>query len=244
LPDNKKELFRSIEIETITTCNLRCESCPNKYHSRPYAELPTEIIKGILRELEDIKYQGVFSPHFYNEPLSDTRLVDILDFARKTLTKAKIILFTNFTLMTTDYYRRLFPLVDKFLITDDELIIRESVKRVSKELDIHELKKIKTRRLLKNGAFSNRAGSVTSGLKNLKKLEKCPFSRYYMTIDAYGDVHLCCNDFFSRAVFGNVKNQNFLDIWFSKDYTQAREAAYNVSHPLCKECMWGELDAG
>ena len=243
MPDNKKELFKSIEIETITTCNLRCESCPNRYHSRPHAELPIDIIKGILRELGDMNYQGIFSPHFYNEPLLDPRLFDILDFARKTLAKAKIILFTNFTLMTTDYYRRLFPLVDKFLVTDDESIIREAIDRVSKELDIHELKKIKRRRLFNSGPSSNRAGSVPSRSNNLKKLEKCPFSRYYMTIDAYGDVHLCCNDYFSRAVFGNVKDQNFLDIWFSKDYTLAREAAYNVSHPLCEECKWGELDA-
>jgi len=234
------KLFRTIEIEISSPCNLRCKTCPNGANSRPYGELPLSVIKDITLKLEDIEYTGVFSPHFYNEPLLDKRLIEILSFARAHLPRAKIFLFTNFTLMTVTLFRKLLPLVNRFIVTIDEPVIKKAVDSITKNLNQDELKMIHKRSILTNNSFSNRAGAVSLNSCRMKRLTTCFFSKDYMTIDAFGDVHLCCNDYHGEAVYGNVLERNFLDIWFSPDYSTAREEGFQSAHPLCEKCKWGK----
>ena len=237
-----KKLFKTIEIEISTPCNLRCTTCPNRENSRPYAELPLSVIKEIILSLEKLGYSGAFSPHFYNEPLLDKRLLEILSFARIHLPKAKIFLFTNFTLMTVNLFRKLIPLVNRFIVTIDEPVIKKAVDSITKDLNQDENKMIDMRSILTNNSFSNRAGAINSTGCRMNKLTRCFFSRDYMTIDALGDVHLCCNDYHGEAVYGNVLEKNFLDIWFSPEYTAAREKGFQSAHPLCERCEWGEME--
>lgn len=232
----REPLFQALEVEISSPCNLRCRTCPNKDHERPRAELPMEVLSSMVAELAEMNYQGAFSPHFYNEPLMDPRLVDILTMVRAGLPGVTINLFTNFTLMTAELYRALLPVVDEFIVTVDEPVVLKKVERISAELTEEEKRKLRVRSIA-DGGLSNRAGALDMDGKETVRPEACGFVDY-MVVDAFGDVHLCCNDYFGKAVYGNVKEQGIRDIWFSEKFVQARRKARKLQHPLCKGCFW------
>jgi radical SAM protein with 4Fe4S-binding SPASM domain len=83
----------------------------------------------------------------------------------------------------------------------------------------------------------NRGGTVKP--KNLKRVPRCADRTNPVTIDYDGNVILCCNDYFSSIKFGNIKEQKFLDIWFSDKYKtlrkQLRKKQYRL--PICLKCV-------
>ena len=232
-----KGLFSTIEVEISTPCNLRCSTCPNSTHSRKPGVLPDETFRDLVDQLAAARFQGSFSPHFYNEPLLDARLEEFLGLVRAKLPKATIPLFTNFTLMTPERYRALAPLVDEFVVTLGQPEVDEAVQALRGELAPGEQGKLRTRSL-GPGSLTNRAGAVELSEPVEPSSKTCDMVLSYMTVDAHGDVHLCCNDYFGKATFGNVKEERLLDIWFSDKYQAARRAAYTKQHPLCRGCIW------
>lgn len=234
----REPLFQALEVEISSPCNLKCDTCPNKEHRRPRMELPMDVIEGMVSELRELDYQGAFSPHFYNEPLIDKRLPDILALVRENVPGATINLFTNFTPMTVELYRLLLPLVDEFIVTSDEPEVRRAVETVLAQLTRKELGKLRTRSLQDTG-LSNRAGAMDAQGTEFKRLEHCSLVNT-MVVDAWGAVHLCCNDYFGKAVFGNIKEASLADIWHSKEYVKARKLGAKAKHPLCEDCYWME----
>lgn len=230
-------LFETLELEISSSCNLRCATCPNNTHSRAHAELPTEVIRSVVMQLKELNYSGSFSPHFYNEPLLDARLPEILDMVRENLPKVTINLFTNFTRMTVDLYRRLLTAVDAIIVTIDEPRVQRKVEAISAELSEEERLKLRLRSLQGVG-LSNRAGAVDISGENGTRLEQCHFPLHYMVIDASGNAHLCCNDYFGKALFGNVTERPLIDIWRDPQFARARKLASQARHPLCRGCFW------
>lgn len=233
-------LFETIEVEISSGCNLRCVTCPNKDHSRPDVSLPTEVIWAIVAELKSLDFAGNFSPHFYNEPLLDPRLPEILEHVRHELPQVCTTLFTNFTLMTPEMYRRLAQSVDSFVVTVDEPSIRLKVERIRAQLTEVESSKLRVRSL-EGAGLSNRAGAVDVGEAPGRRLTQCNFPEHYLVVDAYGDVHLCCNDYFGKALFGNVRERSLLEIWRSPAFVAARAQAQAVRHHLCQTCFWSGM---
>ena len=229
-------LFQALEVEISSTCNLRCDTCPVKHHQRPHTELPTQVIEAMVVELAALGYSGAFSPHFYNEPLLDKRLPSILELVRSRLPRATINLFTNFTPMTGELYKTLLPLVDAFIVTVDQPVVERAVQRVRQELNAGDLEKLRTRSI-KDTALSNRAGALDLGKDTLRRRQRCDFVQY-MTVDASGDVHLCCNDYFGEACFGTIKERSLAEIWYSEEYVKARTLAASARHHLCRKCYW------
>lgn len=231
----RKGLFQALEVETYSPCNLRCTTCPNQDHRRPVMELPMEVIEKMVLELGELHYAGAFSPHFYNEPLLDKRLPDILTLVRHHAPEATINLFTNFTPMTPGLYRTLLPLVDEFIVTSDQPEVQRALDRVMPELSSEELTKLRTRSLRDSG-LSNRAGAL-EGASGSRAMRACAFVNN-LTVDAWGQAHLCCNDYYGKAVFGNVRDRSLIDIWFDKEYVEARRLGARAAHPLCRGCFW------
>jgi 2-deoxy-scyllo-inosamine dehydrogenase (SAM-dependent) len=163
--------------------------------------------------------------------------------ARKALPSARMRMFSNFTLMTPETYRSLYPWVDSFIVTVDEPVIRKAVEALAAELPPDERNKILARSLNEVG-LSNRAGLVDVRHEKMRRPHRCMFALDHVDIDASGDVHLCCNDYESRAVFGNVKSQSLTDIWFSDEYKRMRAefAAGGFPHSICKDCYWVYVD--
>jgi hypothetical protein len=59
-----------------------------------------------------------------------------------------------------------------------------------------------------------------------------------MTFDYLGNAVLCCNDYNSSVVFGNIKDKDTHEIWHDKTYVKIRNMIGNGFWPydICKVC--------
>ncbi len=235
----RPDLFSHVNVECNSLCNLRCKTCPVSIKKRPFAELSNHALQSIVADLKQIGYSGNFSPHFYNEPLLDLRLIEFLSFTKKNLPQVTISLFSNFTRMTPETFRRLCASTDRFVATIDETAIWESVSRLMSNITPDERKRIVTRSLHRVG-LSNRAGLIAASHEALQKPRQCIFALQHIDIDAFGNVHLCCNDYEGRAVFGNIYEKGLVEIWQAPEYVRVRRdiSEGRPGHPLCADCTW------
>jgi len=85
--------------------------------------------------------------------------------------------------------------------------------------------------------LSNRGGHVS--VPKMITAKTCNLSKDYLFIDYKGNVILCCNDYLSSTVFGNLAKEQIIDIWKKKEYRFIR---YSTKQGLflleiCKRCM-------
>ncbi len=230
-------LFVHVEVEPTTVCNLRCATCPNRHHTRPSAVMPMALWERILRELASLGYRGTFSPHFYNEPLLDPALEERLKLVRRWLPRSPVLLFTNFTRMTRERFLALEPLVDRIVVTLDAPESRQALDRVLPDLPPAAWHKVEPRWLDDLGVF-DRAGAVELPGRTVVPVVRCRLPSDYLVISADGDVHLCYNDFHSRAVMGNVREQSIEEIWFSERFMERRVSCFlgRCTAEICRSC--------
>lgn len=88
-------LFNTINIETCSTCNRKCEFCGNAYFKRPDELMEEKTINKIIKDLSNLKYSGRIEFQSYNEPMRDKRLSNIVETTRKLIPKSCIMFNTN-----------------------------------------------------------------------------------------------------------------------------------------------------
>ena len=240
---NTTDFFRNINIEINTSCNRRCSYCPNSIYDRGLIEneklIPIEFYKKIIDELSSINYNGGISPVGYGEPLLDKRLIDIIKYTRQRLPEANIKLFSNGDLLDINKYN---SLIDAGLT---ELTLTQYEGQMSKNLkDVLEYEKNNPSRKCKlihkefNSTIqlSNRGGEVTPNI--VESNPGCIYTSSPIVIDVNGNVILCCNDYFSSHIFGNVKEESVLDIWRKEEYKNIRKMLKKGKFilPICKRC--------
>lgn len=90
-----------IEIEISSLCNRNCTYCPQSLSKRKRELLPLHIIKKIANELKKIDYHGGIAFHQFNEPLLEKEhLFSCINIMKKTLPRAKLVLYTNGDFLT------------------------------------------------------------------------------------------------------------------------------------------------
>ena len=206
-------------------------------YTREKHYLEEEYFYRLIDELASIDYSGSLSPHFFNEPFADHRLPELIRYAADKLPHARILIFTNTTLLTTELFRKM-PnhRIDSYIVTTDNRIIEKSCTRLLNQLDPFEQSKIQTRSVSDCGLYNR--GGLVSTIPYTSRIEKCVIPEQYCIINAWGDVVLCYNDFFSENAFGNIKNESLMDTWNRPEFTQIRqqiaEGVFDL--PLCQRC--------
>lgn len=238
------DFFGDLNIELNTSCNRRCNYCPNSVYERGLIKneklMEEDIFNKIIDELAEIKFSGRISPQFYGEPLLDKRLIRFMEYARKKLPKAKLVLISNGDYLTVECFNRLLDVgINDFLITQHGETMTTNIKNLFtylKKYPTHE-KKVKYLHFEENTPLFNRGGSVKPKVQ--LNFPRCSYPGNPVVIDYAGDVVLCCNDYLKNVVFGNVKTKKLIDIWFSKRYSSMRKQLRNMefSLPICKKCM-------
>lgn len=231
------DFFRAIEIETLTQCNRKCYYCPNAKYDRGDHYMDSELYKKIIDELSSIGYNGRVSPHFYGEPLLDSRLLELMEYTRQKLPQAYIVIYTNGDYLTKEMFDLLISKgVDCFLITQHIGVISETLKKTLDSLTPDLKKKITLQVFNEDTTLSNRGGLVEP--VKTERMEKCTFPATSMIVDYQGNVVLCCNDYFSRIKFGNLKTEKLIGIWKKKHYAQLRReiSSGKFNLDICKKC--------
>jgi len=107
-----------LDLESITQCNLKCSLCFQSYNPPEYARMETKLFKKIIDEgakknLCSVKLQ------FRGEPLLDTRIVDMVRYAKKKGI-IEAMLNTNATLLNGELAKNLIEAgLDKIICSAD-----------------------------------------------------------------------------------------------------------------------------
>lgn len=238
LKKRKHSLFQSVEIETTSICNRTCTYCPNSTHKRKSGYMEENLFYKIVDELAAIKFKGRFSPHFYGEPLYDTRIVQLLAYTRKKLPNVLIKLFTNGDLLTYDSFKELIEAgVDVFRISQHDEAPSKNILDIYKRLDSDTInRRIEFLKYFDNEELLMNRGGLIEVKKNVEMLF-CFFAEG-ITIDYEGNMLLCCQDYMSKNIFGNLKTEKIVDIWNKDHYKILRDQIICGIWPvdICKSC--------
>lgn len=235
---NKNTLFRSVELETTSICNRKCSYCPNYSQKRTQGYMKEELFYKIIDELVVLNFSGRFSPHFYGEPLLDKRIVRFITYTRKKLPKTFIKLFTNGDFLTYKCFVELMEAgVDVFRIALHDNGLSDTLKlTLSKVNDKDKKRRIELVKYFDNDdLLMNRGGLIS--VKHDLKMKYCGYVSG-ITIDYEGNMLLCCQDYFSKYKFGNLKSENIIDIWNKPGYKRTRDKISSGLWALkiCKTC--------
>ena len=78
--------------------------------------------------------------------------------------------------------------------------------------------------------------------KELNK-KRCNTPIKGINIRKNGDIILCCNDYYSKHVMGNIMNDTIVNIYYSPFYKNIREKLLIDNEailPICKKCLGRE----
>jgi GTP 3',8-cyclase len=236
------DFFHEISIETHTRCNRRCSYCPNSIYDRGLKDnyMPEKLYKKIISELKVLKFNGRITPSFYNEPFLDKRLPIFLKYTKKMLPQSQIIIFTNGDYITNESFSKFVDNgTDDFLITQHGKKISNNLKEFLDNINIEQKKRITFQNLTEESYLQNRGGSIDIINHNIPKKKICVLPTNFLQIDYKGNVILCCNDYHSSIVFGNLEKEKLIDIWNKIYYKKIRKQLRNgrIKLDICKKCL-------
>ena len=240
-----------ISIETINRCNSTCEFCPanRNAETRPFAKMEKPLFEKIIKELKNINYKGYLNLYVNNEPFMDNRIEEWYQYAKKELPNAKMLLYTNGTLLTKEKFIKVAPYIDKMIINNyaDKLIMHKNISEIYefvKKNPKYWDKDINIQIRYIREILSNRAGSAPNRANYSKSNKICimPFTDF--TIYPDGSVGLCCNDALEKTNLGNVREHSISEIWKSTTYSKLRSeiGSGRNNYAFCKGCDF--VDAG
>lgn len=225
-----------IEISESGTCNRTCSFCPR---SDPDFEdvknfISFEMIDKLAKQLADVKYQGLILFSGFVEPLLDKNIFIHIKKLRGHLPNARIEIVSNGDPLTLKILNKLEDSgVDRILLSlyDGPHQVEEvNTKVANSSLSPNKIF-IRERWFSADENFgislSNRAGMMKNAEFAIESLSKslnspCFYPAHTFFLNYTGEVLMCAHDWGMKQVLGNFNEQNFLDIWFGKEFESAR----------------------
>ncbi len=234
----KEGLFSTTNIETYGFCNRKCKFCFNndRFPNRDEGIMDETLYYKIIDEFSSLHYTGRISPQFYGEPLLDKRIVKFIAYARKKNPFAYIKFASNGDKLTEELLVELINNgLGKIYITNYNDLENENCLKLSQKYQYHV-----TYRNYKDIKWVNRAGQLYKNKKNKNANKPCLRPSTQLVINWKGNVLLCCNDYYEKYIFGNVKNESILKIWNSNSFknyrTILKEKGGRKKIEICKNC--------
>lgn len=225
---SKKDWFKVVEIEVNSRCNRTCPYCPVSILPTPNVPeyMGNAIFHRIIEELEKVNFCGKISYHHYSEPLLRKDLEFLVRKAKKRLSKAYQLLYTNGDLLSEERYESLKAAgINHFLVT------RHGFEHIPKRSD-------QSVRYPSDLIIVNRGGIVFKIEKPLSM--PCYAPHEMLIVSVKGDILQCCEDAQRRYVMGNIMKQPLEEIWFSDQFSRLRELLRKGNRedasPICKNC--------
>lgn len=228
--------FYCVGIEISTYCNRKCYYCPNAIYQTPEEYMSEEVFSKALERLKEIRYSGIVDYSFYNEPLMDKRLPELVKMTKDALPKAIIRIYTNGDFLTPEYAKQLIDAgVITFSITQhdkNETLFARHMEPILAKYSQHIVLNC-----LHDGAAGNRGGAID--FENVVTPDKCLPADHNLTITYTGDVLLCCNDYFRKYVFGNIMEESIPVIRNKEAFKKIRkEVRKGIARlEICRKCL-------
>lgn len=93
--DEKFPLFNRISIEPISFCNRSCSFCPVAWHDRGKETMRQALYDKVVRELSDLKFDGVAQLFLLSEPMIDHTMAPRAKQLRDACPDVSLYISTN-----------------------------------------------------------------------------------------------------------------------------------------------------
>lgn len=222
---------RSIQIERMDYCNRKCAWCPNSTRKQSKDNVMSfDTYAHILDQLKGLGYTGRIHPYLNGEPLCDDNLCDFIAYTRRIFPDNVIFISTNGDLLTVDLARRLFESgLSSMAVMDYDELGKSDTFAAWPGIEVVRKQHIDW--------WYNRGGKVAVPCTTAKDYCEWVFQKMY--INYRGQAVLCCSDFHSTVIMGDVLKTPLLDVWQSDIYKQYRVAHFTKkgkTMALCAEC--------
>lgn len=249
-------IFSIIEFNIIGTCNRSCSFCPVSnpvVYTKTTDGLELELFKKIVKDLQEIDYEGKILFSAFSEPLLHKNVEELLTIAKEYLPNIRLEMVSNGDLLTVKKLKRLYTSgLDTINISMyDGAHQIEHFNSMREEADIPEDMIVLRRRYFEDGNYgitiSNRVGLVDSNeyrdekeeaIVNLPLTQPCYYPFYMILVDYNGDVLLCPHDWSKTLKFGNLKDEKLFNIWRGRALNGIRKKLSNCDRNFgaCKSC--------
>ena len=232
-------LFDSVLIETFGGCNRSCSFCfqSEVFDKRKQGQLHIDTIKKGILELKEFNFAGRVSFHFFGEPLLDKRIVNIIAITRDALPFAQLRFSTNGDHLTEGKLKELIDAgVDKLSVTNYDDVPNMKLEELSENYS----KYIIYRGLRADSENIRSRSDMNIKTENAKKNDPCFRPSNQLVLNWEGNSVLCCNDFYKKHSFGNLKLSTIKEIWFNKEFSKMRSVLKKnkgrQEYDFCKNC--------
>jgi radical SAM protein with 4Fe4S-binding SPASM domain len=239
---NKFPLFSQVLIETRTDCNKRCAFCPQSFYKRSLEVMPWHVYVKIIDSLADIGFSGRIALFVSNEPLLETRLEEMIRYAKQKSPRFFLDITTNGLLLNIEKVDSLFSVgLDNININDYRNDRTDFIDKVSEHLipivcTYRYNPKISYNARATMEMLPNYAGVIPQDFYS-DDLGFCNFPFRKLVFDVNGNVLLCCNDFKHTTSFGNIQNKSILEMWYSPQMNEIRQNLLRDRRvALCANC--------
>jgi MoaA/NifB/PqqE/SkfB family radical SAM enzyme len=240
-------LFDVILIETHNACTRTCWFCKFGQLRQDAAaeEMSWPTIERIVGNLRDLDYGGRISWFWINEPLMDARLLAILRFTRRECPRAFLSLVTNGDLLTDALYRDLRQSgLDALGVSVYDNLAGRRIAAVTPDerLVPIDMRRGRGRSLDNRGGNIARHGRLFQSAQQQALETGCERPSSMMTVNARGQVTLCCSDLYSDVVMGDIAISRLEHIWNNEAFRHYR--THLAEHgrqglKLCEGCSYG-----
>lgn len=264
-----KKFVNVINIELSSFCNRKCSYCPMAYVDRKQKYMDKNIWYKILKELEEIQYEGHIALNLFNEPLLDVNLVERIRQLHRKVPNAYIKFDTNGDYLTR---KKLDMVIDSgvmsLLVTrhaDFEFtdVLKQEIYDYIKKLKLGEFivsesyvpgKNVTYNVNYKNTellfcannwkVIGNDRGGTVEHLKS-KGIRTLPCNNPLreMNISYDGKFKPCCNIYFGENTnIGSVIDDGIVETYFNKKSIEYRRAlvVFGEKSGYCKTCATGD----
>lgn len=230
------DLLRRVEVEANRHCNLKCHYCPNSNDptSKLKIFMPHNLFTKILTDLKNMNFEGIFSYHFFGEPLLNPNLDELIKLTKKIIPNVETNLLTNGIKLTKDRLKRLLASgIDKIVISKHTRtnIFMKQLPNIPDEYLKNVFIKFPEEMVL-----SNRAGLLDIKPPSAISFQ-CHVPKETMVITHDGNILPCFDDFKRKNVMGNVIKQSLTEVWNSSQFVNFREeVGHKGNRSYAKTC--------
>lgn len=243
------KIFEHILIQTNNLCTRKCPFC--YFWIQKQKAIPEQIaspaVFEIINQLSEINYDGRIWFFDINEPLTDPRIYEFIEYASLKVKKAWIMIITNGDLLTPESFLKLsMAWIDQVMVsvyTDSTMNNVSKLKNLETKFifDIMDFRKwtfednrwwnieyldFSTNKIKYNGEY----------LKNA-----CERVNKIMVIKSSWDVVSCFSDFFKTNIVGNIYKEKLIDIRFWEKFSTLRDNLNNGKrnlYEICRKCNY------
>jgi hypothetical protein len=242
----RMNLFKTLDLETISTCNRICPTCIRNSHPDKEAVksffsptyLPMWVIDEAFDQCHAIGFTGSIILSHYNEPLLDERLPWIVKLA-KTYPFESVFLNTNGDLLTEELAQELDGHLDRIIVS---LYMREPVKSMRADWISSLFKKTKVDAITQSDHipthFSPKFDVEALAKKHIANV--CHEPEMRVIINHRRQFLLCCDDVVGNFDLGTFPEMGIEEFWFGEKRGTIMRDLQNMGgrlkHLYCSTC--------